>query len=66
MDVGRVYGDAALDTSSALNVGSSALALEEGGSYHAAHKDLVVGAEAEGSGCQLSLDSNLVPGHSGH
>lgn len=66
MDVGRVYDDAALDTSSALTVGSWALALEVGGSYHADHKDLVVEAEVEGSGCQLILDSNLVPGHPDH
>ena len=64
MDVGRACDDAAPDISIALSVGSLALALVVGGSFHAGRKDSVVG-EAEDFGCRPNHGSSLVLDHLG-
>ena len=65
MDVGLACDDAAPDISVALSVGSLASALVVVGSYHAGHKDSVVG-EVEDFGCRPNHDSSLVLVHLGH
>ena len=64
MDVGQEYDDAAPGILIAPSVGSLALAPVVGGSYHAGHKDSVVGA-VEDFGSRPNHDSSLVPDHLG-